>query len=78
MDSPKATSVAVPPDRAPAASSAHPASSSPALIAEDVADAKAAMEATYGRPDQAGVCVADGYGVKVMVNKGALVVHDGI
>jgi hypothetical protein len=34
----------------------------PALNPEDVADAKAAMEANCGRPDHAGVCVADGYG----------------
>jgi hypothetical protein len=32
-----------------------------------VADAKAAIQATYRRPDTAGVCVADGFGVKVTV-----------
>lgn len=48
------------------------------MTAEDVAEAKAAIEATYSRPDAAGVCIADGYGVKVTVNRGSLVVHDGI
>ena len=52
--------------------------SSPALSAEDVADAIAAIEATYRRPDNAGVCVADGFGVKVTVERGALQVHNGI
>ena len=37
-----------------------------------------AIEATYCRPDCAGVCVADGFGVKVTVERGALQVHDGI
>ena len=59
MDVPKATHVAVPLDRAP-------------LSAQDVAEAKAAIEATYRRPDVAGVCVADGFGVKVTVERGAL------
>ena len=49
-----------------------------ALSAENVVDAKAAIEATYRRSDVAGVCVADGFGVKVTVNRGALEVHDGI
>jgi hypothetical protein len=57
MDENEATPVAV--LAAPARSAA--------LSPEDVADAKAAMEATYGRPDVAGVCVADGFGVKVRV-----------
>ena len=49
-----------------------------AMSDEDVADHRAAIEATYSRPDVAGVCVADGFGVKVTVERGALVVHDGI
>ena len=48
------------------------------LSREDVADAKAAMEATYGRPDLAGVCVVEGYGCRVAVRKGHLVAEDGI
>lgn len=48
------------------------------LSREDVADAKAAMEATYGRPDLAGVCVAEGFGCRVAVRKGHLVAEDGI
>ncbi|HUC14109.1 MAG TPA: hypothetical protein VMS00_06625 [Acidimicrobiales bacterium] len=32
------------------------------LSPEDVAEAKAAMEATYRRPDVAGVYVVDGFG----------------
>lgn len=41
-----------------------------------MAAAVAAIEATYGRPNRAGVCVADGFGVKVTVERGALQVHD--
>jgi CRISPR-associated endonuclease Cas1 len=48
------------------------------LSAEDVAEGIAAIETTYRRPDMGGVCVADGFGVKVTVEKGALEVHDGI
>ncbi len=65
MDAPKATDVAIPLDGVP-------------LSAQDVAEAKAAIEATYGRPDVGGVCVADGFGVKVTVERGTLKVHDGI
>jgi CRISPR-associated endonuclease Cas1 len=36
------------------------------------------MEQTYSRPTYAGVCVADGFGVRVVVERGALEVHDGI
>lgn len=45
---------------------------------EDVADSVAAIAATYRRPDAAGVCVCDGFGVRVVVDRGALEVHDGI
>jgi hypothetical protein len=64
VDVPKATHVAAP-LRAP-------------LSVQDVADTLAAIEVTYRRPDSAGVCVADGFGVKVTVERGALQVHDGI
>ena len=33
---------------------------------------------TYSRSDMAGVCVADGFGVRVVVERGALEVHDGV
>ncbi len=42
------------------------------LTREDVADSMAAIEATYSRPDLAGVCVVDGFGVRVVVERGAL------
>jgi CRISPR-associated endonuclease Cas1 len=48
------------------------------LTREDVADGMAAIEATYSRPDVAGVCVADGFGVRIVVERGALEVHDGV
>ena len=48
------------------------------LTPEDVTDGMAAIEATYSRPDVAGVCVADGFGVRVVVERGALEVHDGV
>jgi CRISPR-associated endonuclease Cas1 len=37
-----------------------------------------ALAETYSRPDAAGVCVADGFGVRVVVERGALEVYDGI
>jgi hypothetical protein len=76
MDIPKATSVADRLDRFEA--SPPRIAASLALSAEDVADGIAAIEATYHRPDNGGVCVADGFGVKVTVERGALQVHDGI
>jgi len=45
---------------------------------EDVADSVAVLTETYRRPDSAGVCVADGFGVRVVVERGALEVHDGV
>ena len=48
------------------------------VFAEDVADSVAALTETYRRPDMAGVCVADGFGVRVVVERGALEVHDGV
>ncbi len=49
-----------------------------ALTSEDVADSMAALAETYSRPDTAGVCVADGFGVRVVIERGALEVHDGV
>jgi hypothetical protein len=37
-----------------------------------MAGARAAIAAAYGRPDVAGLCVADAFGVKVTVQRGAL------
>jgi CRISPR-associated endonuclease Cas1 len=37
-----------------------------------------ALAETYSRSDLAGVCVADGFGVRVVVERGALEVHDGV
>ena len=48
------------------------------LTPEDVADSMAAIQETYGRPDSGGVCVVDGFGVRIVVERGALEVHDGI
>ncbi len=50
----------------------------PILSNEDVADRLAAVESTFERPTAGGVCVADGYGVRITVERGALEVHDGI
>ena len=47
------------------------------LSPEDVADSRASLAETYSRLDVAGVCVADGFGVRV-VERGALEVHDGV
>jgi CRISPR-associated endonuclease Cas1 len=48
------------------------------LTREDVFDSISALAATYSRSDLAGVCVADGFGVRVVVERGALEVHDGV
>jgi CRISPR-associated endonuclease Cas1 len=48
------------------------------LTPEDVADSMAALAETYSRPDVAGVCVVDGFGVRIVVERGALEVHDGV
>jgi CRISPR-associated endonuclease Cas1 len=46
---------------------------------DDVADRIAAIRDTYARDaTSAGVCVADGFGVRVVVERGALEVHDGV
>ncbi len=52
--------------------------SSLVLSSEDVTDSAASLAATYSRSDLAGICVADGFGVRVLVERGALEVHDGV
>jgi CRISPR-associated endonuclease Cas1 len=52
---------------------------SEALTTEDIADGVAALGATYARDTSpAGVCVADGMGLRLHVDRGALVVSDGM
>jgi hypothetical protein len=48
------------------------------LAPDEVTDSMSALAATYSRSDLAGVCVADGFGVRVVVERGALEVHDGV
>ena len=56
-------------------SSSLPLSISP----EDVADTLSTISETYARDtSRAGVCVVDGLGARVSVNRGALVVSDGV
>jgi CRISPR-associated endonuclease Cas1 len=43
-----------------------------------VADSTASLAETYRRPDIGGVCVVDGFGVHIVVERGALEVHDGV
>ncbi len=74
MDGSEATCLPLP---GPGARSSDAHDSRP-LSREDVADGLGAIETTYRRPDLAGVCVADGFGVKVVVERGALEVHDGL
>lgn len=52
--------------------------SGPALTAEDVADRVAAIAETYSETGDSHVIVADGFGVRVTVHHGALVVADGV
>jgi CRISPR-associated endonuclease Cas1 len=52
---------------------------SPPLSSEDIADSTEARERTFARDTSAaGVCVADGMGLRLTVDRGALVVEDGI
>ena len=39
------------------------------LTPEDVTDSMVALVETYSRPDTAGVCVCDGFGVRVVVER---------
>src|SRR5262249_11304444 len=51
----------------------------PSLSPDDVTDAVAARSACFARDTSAaGVCVADGMGVRIYVERGALVVEDGM
>jgi CRISPR-associated endonuclease Cas1 len=50
----------------------------PVLTPEDVADGAGRRAEAYSRRTYGGVCVADGFGIKVAVDRGALVVEDGI
>ena len=54
------------------------AQATPALSPKDVADGLVAIEATYRRSDYASVCVVDGFGCYVSVERGALEVRDGL
>src|SRR5271165_2113711 len=54
------------------------APSTRAISPEDVADSMAALGQTYARPDLAGVCLVDGFGCRIVVERGALEVHDGV
>ena len=51
---------------------------SPPLSETDIADVETALRDTYSRNTVAGVCVVDGMGLSISVNRGALVVEDGI
>ena len=52
--------------------------SGPVLAPEDVADRMGAIAETYGADGDPQVVVADGFGVRVVVHHGALVVTDGV
>jgi hypothetical protein len=49
-----------------------------ALDTQQVAESLEAITDTFARPTYAGVACVDGFGVKVAVKRGALVVSDGI
>ena len=74
------TETTVPPPAAPAPPPTNSGivASGPALTPEDVADRMGAIEATYATAGDPQVAVADGFGVRVTVNHGALVVADGV
>ena len=48
------------------------------LTPEEIADSTSALAETYSRPDSAGVCIVDGFGVRIVVERSALEVHDGV
>lgn len=48
------------------------------LSPDDVAERLGAIAETFARPDAGGVCVVDGFGARLVVERGALEVHDGI
>ena len=48
------------------------------LTPEDVSDRMGALETTYRRPDSAGVAVVDGFAYRIVVERGALEVSDGV
>jgi CRISPR-associated endonuclease Cas1 len=52
--------------------------SGPVLTPDDVADRMGAIEVTFSDQGDAQVVVADGFGVRVVVHHGALVVADGV
>ena len=61
------------------ASSAHVVQEPFLLAADDIADGIGAIRATYARDTPtAGVCVVDGMGLRLLVDRGALVVADGM
>jgi len=52
---------------------------SPPLTPEDIADSARARAVTYARDTSAaGICVADGMGLRITIDRGALVVEDGM
>lgn len=52
---------------------------SPPLSPEDVTDGAGARHRTFARDTvTAGVCVVDGMGVRITVDRGALVIEDGM
>jgi CRISPR-associated endonuclease Cas1 len=53
-------------------------SEGPALSSEDVADRVGAMADTYARHDGEGVAVVDGFGARVVVERGHLLLSDGV
>ena len=51
----------------------------PGLNPDDVASIATARASTFARDTSAvGICVADGMGVRIVVERGALVIHDGM
>ena len=48
------------------------------MSGEEVAERLSAIEQTFAREDRGGICVCDGFGVRVAVERGALEVSDGI
>ena len=48
------------------------------LSPQDVADRMQSLADTYRRPDHAGICVVDGFGCRVFVERGALEISDGV
>ena len=56
----------------------HTRSESRVFLVDGIVESAAALRETYARGPSAGVCVSDGFGVRIFVERGALIISDGV